>query len=97
MKNNYKAFRYYLLVLTSLIVLNSTVKAQCTTLVWSDEFNKDGAPHGHPCIRLDAAIGLVAERLTCDAKRRTERAQQALTALVARGIYGLKEDWLWRI
>ena len=63
----------------------------------SKEFGKDGAPHGHPCIRLDEAVGLVAERLTCDAKRRIERAQQALTALVAKQVYGVKGDWLWRI
>lgn len=63
----------------------------------SKDFNKDGAPHGHPCIRLDAAVGFVAERLACEPKRRTERATQALTALVGRGVYGLKGDWLWRI
>ena len=63
----------------------------------STDFNKDGAPLGHPCIRLDEAVGLVAERLTCEAKRRTERAQQALTALVAKQVYGVKGDWLWRI
>lgn len=63
----------------------------------STEFNKDGAPYGHPCIRLADAVVLVAERLTVEQKRRTERAQQALTALVAKGIYGLKGDWLWRI
>lgn len=63
----------------------------------SKDFNKDGAPHGHPCIRLDAAVGYVAERLACEPKRRTERATQALTALVGRGVYGLKGDWLWRI
>jgi hypothetical protein len=63
----------------------------------SKEFNKDGAPHGHPCIRLDAAILLVAERLVCDAKRRTERARATINDMVAKGIYGVKEDWLWRI
>jgi len=42
-------------------------------------------------------VGLVAERLTCDGKRRIERAQQALTALVAKQVYGVKGDWLWRI
>lgn len=63
----------------------------------SCEHGKDGAPHGHPCIRLDDAVGLVAERLTCEAKRRTERAQQALNGLVAKRIYGVKGDWLWRI
>ena len=63
----------------------------------STEFNKDGAPHGHPCIRLADAVVLVAERLTVEQKRRTERAQHALTALVAKGIYGLKGEWMWRI
>lgn len=63
----------------------------------STDFNKDGAPHGHPCIRLDEAVRLVAERLTCNPKRRIERAQQALTALVAKQVYGVKGDWLWRI
>jgi putative DNA primase/helicase len=63
----------------------------------SCDIGKDGAPNGHPCIRLDDAVTLVAERLTCEAKRRTERAQQALTALVAKGIYGVKGDWLWRV
>lgn len=63
----------------------------------SKEFNKDGAPNGHPCIRLDDAIVLVAERLTCEAKRRNERARKAITGLIASGIYGLKGDWLWRV
>ncbi|WP_313034702.1 AAA family ATPase [Massilia alkalitolerans] len=63
----------------------------------SKEFNKDGAPNGRPCIRLDAAVRHVAERLACEPKRRTERATQALTALVGRGVFGLKGDWLWRI
>ena len=63
----------------------------------SREFGKDGAPPGHPCIRLDDAVPLVAERLTCDTKHRTERARDALKGLVARGIHGVKGDWLWRI
>lgn len=63
----------------------------------SIDFNKDGAPRGHPCIRLADAVVLVAERLTVEQKRRTERAQQTLTALIAKRIYGLKDDWLWRI
>jgi hypothetical protein len=63
----------------------------------SKAFNKDGAPPGHPCIRLDEALMLVAERLPCEAKRRNERAQQALNALVAKNIYGVKGDWLWRV
>jgi hypothetical protein len=62
----------------------------------SKAFDKDGAPPGHPCIRLDEAVALIAERMPCDAKRRTERAQQALNGLVAKNIYGVKGDWLWR-
>ncbi len=60
------------------------------------EFNKNGVPGGHSCIRMDEAVRLIAARLTCDAKRRTERAQQALTALVAKEVFGLKGEWLWR-
>jgi putative DNA primase/helicase len=61
----------------------------------SAEFNQDGVPAGHSCIRMDETVSLIAARLTCEAKRRTERAQQALTALVAKQVFGLKGDWLW--
>lgn len=63
----------------------------------SKTFNVDGAPPGHPCIRLDEALLLVAESLPCESKRRKERAQQALKGLVANNIYGIKADWLWRV
>lgn len=63
----------------------------------SKEFGKDGAPHGHPCIRLDEAVCIVAERMPCEAKRKPERARNAVATLVSRGIYGLKGDWLWRV
>ena len=63
----------------------------------SKEFSKDGAPQGHPCIRLDEAVCIVAERMSCEAKRKPERARTAVGALVSRGIYGLKGDWLWRV
>lgn len=63
----------------------------------SKEFNKDGAPNGHPCIRLDEAVSLVAERMVCEGKHKSSRAKEAVTGLVARGIYGVKGDWLWRI
>lgn len=63
----------------------------------SKEFGKDGAPHGHPCIRLDDAVMTVSERMPCEAKRRPERARAAITSLISRGIYGLKGDWLWRV
>ena len=63
----------------------------------SKDFGKDGAPHGHPCIRLDDAIMTVSERMPCEAKRRPERARAAIASLISRGIYGLKGGWLWRV
>jgi len=63
----------------------------------STDFNKDGAPPGYPCIRLDDAVGIVAEHLMCEAKHKNLRAREALTGLVVRKIYGVKGNWLWRI
>ena len=63
----------------------------------SKDFGKEGAPHGHPCIRLDDAVMTVSERMPCEAKRRPERARAAIASLISRGIYGLKGDWLWRV
>ncbi len=62
----------------------------------SQTFGKGDAPPSRPCIELEAAIPIVAGRLTCDPKRRTERAREAITGLVVRGVYGAKEGWLWR-
>ncbi|WP_322040817.1 helicase RepA family protein [Burkholderia diffusa] len=62
----------------------------------SREFNKGEAPFGHPCIDVETAVITVAAHLTCETKRRNERARSAITALVARGIYGAKDGWLWR-
>jgi hypothetical protein len=63
----------------------------------SPHFGKDGSPAGHPCIRLDDAIEFVAEHMICDSRHKTTRAREAVKALVASGIYGVKGDWLWRI
>lgn len=62
----------------------------------SADFGKGDAPQGHPCIELEVAVPIVADRLTCEPKRRTERAREAITGLVTRGVYGAKEGWLWR-
>ncbi|MEM5427205.1 AAA family ATPase [Cupriavidus oxalaticus] len=63
----------------------------------SEDFGKGDAPPSHPCLELEAAVPIVAARLTCDPKRRTERAREAITGLVARGLYGAKDGWLWRV
>jgi putative DNA primase/helicase len=59
------------------------------------QFGKAGAPPPRPCITLGAAIEGVRDRLTVEPKRRTERARQAITGLVASGVLRLNEDWLW--
>jgi putative DNA primase/helicase len=54
-----------------------------------------GAPPHRPCLTLDDAIAGTRDRLPVDAKRRTERAQEAIRGLVAAGVLGSNEGWLW--
>ena len=56
---------------------------------------KTGAPPLRPCIELEAAITRGASSLTCETHRRATRAREAITGLVARGVLGLNEGWLW--
>lgn len=63
----------------------------------SHAFGKAGAPPIRPCIELESAILVVRERLTVDPKRKTERARQAITGLVASGVLGSNEGWLWLV
>ncbi|WP_321924531.1 AAA family ATPase [Burkholderia sp. BCC1998] len=62
----------------------------------SQDFGKGDAPPTHPCIEIEAAVRLVASSLTCEPRKRNERARAAVTGLVANGIYGSKDGWLWR-
>ena len=61
----------------------------------SSHFGKASAPLTRPCIELEAAIADVAERLTCEQKRKRERTQTAITGLVARGLMIHEGGWLW--
>ena len=56
---------------------------------------KPGAPPVRPSIQLEAAVIAGAARLTCSSDKRTSRAREAITGLVARGVLGLNEGWLW--
>ncbi|WP_167372737.1 AAA family ATPase [Acidovorax carolinensis] len=58
---------------------------------------KPGAPPLRPCIALDAALSAGAAKLTCPTDKRTSRARDAVTGLVARGVLGLHEGWLWLV
>jgi hypothetical protein len=62
----------------------------------SQDFGKGDAPTTHPCLEIEAAVRLVASSLTCEPRKRNERARAAVTGLVANGIYGSKDGWLWR-
>lgn len=55
----------------------------------------DRLPQGRPAVTLDTAIEGTRERLACDAKRRTERAQQALTGLQAKGLILIDGGYVW--
>ncbi|MBX9715268.1 MAG: AAA family ATPase, partial [Burkholderiaceae bacterium] len=56
---------------------------------------KPGAPPLRPCIALEVAVMTGGARLTCATDKRTSRARDAITGLVARGVLGLNEGWLW--
>ena len=58
---------------------------------------KPGAPPLRPCIELETAILAAGARLTCPTDRRTERTRDAITGLVARGVLGCNEGWLWLV
>ena len=56
---------------------------------------KPGAPPLRPCIELEAAVSAGAAKLTCQTDRRATRTREAITGLVARGVVGCNEGWLW--
>ena len=58
---------------------------------------KPGAPPLRPCIELETAVSAGAARLTCPTDKRTSRARDAVTGLIARGVLGLNEGWLWLV
>lgn len=58
---------------------------------------KPGAPPLRPCIELEAAVTAGAGKLTCPTDRKATRTREAITGLVARGVLGLNEGWLWLV
>ena len=56
---------------------------------------KPGAPLHRPCIQLEDGINAVAERLTCETARRNTVARATVNAMVANGLLGCNEGWLW--
>ena len=62
----------------------------------AEVFGKGGAPAGRPCVELETAILICADRLTCRADQRQYQARRAITAMVGNGIFQMGEGWLWQ-
>jgi putative DNA primase/helicase len=58
---------------------------------------RPGAPPLRPCIELEGAVVAGAARLACPTDKRTSRARLAISGLVARGVLGLNDGWLWTV
>jgi putative DNA primase/helicase len=58
---------------------------------------KPGAPPLAYCIELEAAITFAASALLVTPDRKTERARDAITGLVARGVMGCNEGFIWQV
>ena len=61
------------------------------------ETGKPGAPALRPCIELEVAVSAGAAKLTCPTDRRATRTREAITGLVARGVLGCNEGWIWQV
>ena len=52
-------------------------------------------PPGRPAIVLEESLGRIAERLTVAPDRKAERAREAVTGLVSRGVLGCDKGFIW--
>jgi hypothetical protein len=58
---------------------------------------KAGAPPLAYCLELESAITVTAAALLVTPDRKTERARDAVTGLVARGVLGCNEGFIWQV
>lgn len=63
----------------------------------STSYGKPGAPPTRPCIEIEPAILQIKGRLAAPPDRQAERAREAIAGMVANGVLGLNEGWLWLI
>ena len=59
-------------------------------------FGKGNAPITKPCLLLEDVIPKVKDRLAVEPKRMGERARECIGGMVAAGVLGLEEGWIWR-
>ena len=57
----------------------------------------DTCPPGRPAIELEESLSRIAERLTVAPDRKAERAREAVTGLVSRGVLGCDKGWIWLV
>jgi hypothetical protein len=58
---------------------------------------KAGAPPNALCIELEKAIAAGGIKLPSPPDKRTTRSREAITGLIAKGILGLNDGWLWQV
>lgn len=57
----------------------------------------ENLPNNRPCLTYADAIAAIAPRLTVEPKRRNERAELALTGLVAKKLIMFQDGYLWSL
>ncbi|MBK8639829.1 MAG: AAA family ATPase [Chromatiaceae bacterium] len=61
----------------------------------SHDYAQEGAPDSRPCVTWEQAMEAAAARMTTDDKHRRQRAQEAITSLVAKGHLSYQNGWMW--
>lgn len=72
----------------------TALKALEEPLCQSVDIDKDGVPPGSPCLRFDDAIAIVAPLMPGLAKHKKQRAKEAITGLVGKGVLSEIGEWL---
>lgn len=61
----------------------------------SHDYGQEGAPDSRPCVTWELAMEAAAARMATDDKHRRQRAQEAITSLVAKGHLSFQNGWVW--
>ncbi len=59
------------------------------------DFGKAGAPPTRPCLDLESVVEQVKGRIAAEPRRQAARVREAITGMVASGVLGFNEGWLW--
>lgn len=59
------------------------------------DIGKVDEARGRPCIKLNEGIEAVSNKLTCESRRRITVSRTTINAMVASGLLGCKNDFLW--